>query len=135
MWNRFALILLAASLVSPGIAQADDRAADRAAIRAHIDRVFQAFIHKDRAELRATHAQNWLGYLESSRKMISGIDAMAWFGSVTTWFGRKIEVVNRSGAVSPAARAIARVAPVSTPPSTVGITTNSTVRHLLTPSA
>jgi ketosteroid isomerase-like protein len=52
----------------------DDRAADRAAIRAHIDRIFQAFIHKDRDELRATHASNWLGYLEGSRKMIHGID-------------------------------------------------------------
>ena len=55
-------------------AQAGERAADRAAIRAHIDRIFQAFIHKDRAELRATHAENWLGYLEGSRKMIRGID-------------------------------------------------------------
>jgi ketosteroid isomerase-like protein len=54
--------------------QPDERSADRAAIRAHIDRIFQAFIHKDRAELRATHAGNWLGYLEGSRKMIRGID-------------------------------------------------------------
>ncbi len=52
----------------------DDRAADRAAIRAHIDRIFQAFIHRDSAELRATHAANWLGYLEGSRKMIRGVD-------------------------------------------------------------
>jgi ketosteroid isomerase-like protein len=52
----------------------DDRAADRAAIRAHIDRIFQAFIHKDYAELRATHAGNWLGYLQGSRKMIRGVD-------------------------------------------------------------
>ncbi len=58
-----------------GVAGAEeDRAADRAAIRAHIDRIFQAFIHKDRAELRATHAANWLGYLEGSRHMIRGID-------------------------------------------------------------
>jgi hypothetical protein len=57
------------------------RAADRAAIRAHIDRIFQAFIHKDRAELRATHAANWLGYLEGSRKMIRGVDEyMNWSG-------------------------------------------------------
>jgi hypothetical protein len=53
---------------------AEDRTADRAAIRAHIDRIFQAFIHKDRGELRATHAENRLGYLEGSRKMIRGID-------------------------------------------------------------
>ena len=53
---------------------ADDRASDRAAIRAHIDRIFQAFIHQDAAELRATHDPNWLGYLEGSGTMIHGID-------------------------------------------------------------
>src|SRR6266498_630921 len=57
----------------------DDRAADREAIRAHIDSIFQAFIKKDAAALRATHAQNWLGYLEGSREMIKGIDGyMDW---------------------------------------------------------
>jgi ketosteroid isomerase-like protein len=57
----------------------DDRAADREAIRAHIDSIFQAFIKKDAAALRATHAPNWLGYLEGSRTMIKGVDAyMDW---------------------------------------------------------
>lgn len=57
----------------------DDRAADREAIRAHIDSIFQAFIKKDVAALRATHAENWLGYLEGSRTMIKGIDGyMDW---------------------------------------------------------
>ena len=57
----------------------DDRAADREAIRAHIDSIFQAFIKKDAAALRATHAQNWLGYLEGSHTMIKGIDGyMEW---------------------------------------------------------
>ena len=57
----------------------DDRAADRAAIRAHIDSVFQAFIKKDVAALRATHAENWLGYLEGSRTVIKGVDGyMDW---------------------------------------------------------
>ncbi len=57
----------------------DDRAADRAAIRAHIDSIFQAFIKKDAAALRATHAPNWLGYLEGSRTMIKGVDGyMEW---------------------------------------------------------
>ena len=51
-----------------------DRPEDRAAIRAHIDRIFQAFIHKDSNELRATHAANWLGYLEGSRTMIRGVE-------------------------------------------------------------
>jgi len=57
----------------------DDRAADRAAIRAHIDSIFQAFIRKDAAALRATHAENWLGYLEGSRTMIKGVNGyMEW---------------------------------------------------------
>jgi ketosteroid isomerase-like protein len=69
-------ILVAGGLLLAGVCAADeDRAEDRAAIRAHIDRIFQAFIHKDRAELRATHAANWLGYLEGSQKMIRGVDA------------------------------------------------------------
>jgi ketosteroid isomerase-like protein len=69
---RLTCLLVAAALLA-GAAD-DDRAADRAAIRAHIDRIFQAFIHKDRAELRATHAANWLGYLQGSSKMIRGAD-------------------------------------------------------------
>src|SRR5258707_3584904 len=52
----------------------DGRDKDRADIRAHIDSIFQAFINKDAAKLRATHHQNWLGYLEGSRTMIHGVD-------------------------------------------------------------
>jgi ketosteroid isomerase-like protein len=69
---RLISFLIAAALLA-GAAD-DERTADRAAIRAHIDRIFQAFIHRDRAELRATHAANWLGYLTGSAKMIRGID-------------------------------------------------------------
>src|SRR3954454_20206993 len=71
MWKRLTALALAGAWM---LGAADDHAADREAIRAHIDRIFQAFIHKDRAELRATHAPNWLGYLEGSRKMIRGLD-------------------------------------------------------------
>jgi ketosteroid isomerase-like protein len=60
----------------------DNRAADREAIRAHIDSIFQAFIKKDSAALRATHAENWLGYLEGSREMIKGVDAYMDWNSV-----------------------------------------------------
>jgi ketosteroid isomerase-like protein len=64
---------------SAGTNLQDDRAADREAIRAHIDSIFQAFIKKDAAALRATHAQNWLGYLEGAREAIKGIDGyMEW---------------------------------------------------------
>lgn len=56
-----------------------DREADRAAIKAHIESIFQAFINKDNAALRATHAENWLGYLGDTRTMIKGIgDYMYW---------------------------------------------------------
>ena len=73
----FALcLLLLASLAA--FAQ-DDRAADRAAIKAHIESIFQAFINKDNAALRATHAENWLGYLGEGRTMIKGIgEYMDW---------------------------------------------------------
>jgi ketosteroid isomerase-like protein len=66
-----AVLVLAAAF---GAAPQDDRAADREAIRAHIDSIFQAFIDKDAAKLRATHEQNWLGYLEGSSTMIRGVD-------------------------------------------------------------
>src|SRR6266404_6202209 len=68
----FGLLLVLAAML--GVVPQDDRAADREAIRAHIGRIFQAFIKKDIAELRATHEQNWLGYLEGSRTMIRGVD-------------------------------------------------------------
>lgn len=69
---RLIAILITAALLAAS--PADDRTADREAIRAHIDRIFQAFIHKDSADLRATHEQNWLGYLEGSGTMIRGVD-------------------------------------------------------------
>src|SRR2546430_14957913 len=70
--------LLFATITSTANIQAD-RAADREAIRAHIDSIFQAFIKKDPAALRATHAQNWLGYLDNSGRMLKSInDYMDW---------------------------------------------------------
>jgi len=36
------------------LAAADDRMADRQAIRADIDGIYQAFIHKDREKVKAT---------------------------------------------------------------------------------
>jgi len=78
----FVLVVAFVAATTPAISSMnvqDDRAADREAIRAHIDSIFQAFIKKDAAALRATHAQNWLGYLEGSRTMIKGIDGyMDW---------------------------------------------------------
>jgi len=74
------LVLLFAFCTFPFAVRAqDDRAADRAAIKAHIESIFQAFINKDNAALRATHAENWLGYLGEGRTMIKGIgEYMDW---------------------------------------------------------
>ena len=52
----------------------DDRAADAAAIRAHIESIFQAFIDGDEAKILATHSEDWRGFLEGSRTPIKGID-------------------------------------------------------------
>lgn len=51
-----------------------DRQTDRVAIQAHIDAVFDAYIRKDRADLRKTHVENWRGFLSSSSQIIRGID-------------------------------------------------------------
>jgi ketosteroid isomerase-like protein len=74
-FSVFSLILgLTFFATTSAVSAQDDRAADRAAIRAHIDSIFQAFIKKDAAALRATHAENWLGYLDNSGRMLKGID-------------------------------------------------------------
>lgn len=52
----------------------DDRAADAAAIRAHIESIFQAFIDGDEEKIFATHSEDWRGLLEGSRTPIKGID-------------------------------------------------------------
>jgi ketosteroid isomerase-like protein len=52
----------------------EDRAADAAAIRAHIESIFQAFIDGDVEKIYATHSDDWRGFLEGSRIPIKGID-------------------------------------------------------------
>jgi hypothetical protein len=66
--------ILAAATAMAWAAPDDGRDADRAEIRAHIDSIFQAFIHKDAKALRATHDQNWRGFLEGSRTIIRGLE-------------------------------------------------------------
>jgi len=51
-----------------------DRAADAAAIRAHIESIFQAFIDGDEDKIFATHSEDWRGFLERTRTPIKGID-------------------------------------------------------------
>jgi ketosteroid isomerase-like protein len=52
--------------------RASDRPADEAAIRAHIESIFQAFVDKDRAKLAATHGVEWRGFTPWSGHVIRG---------------------------------------------------------------
>jgi hypothetical protein len=72
----FSLLLIATRAVSaaPQTPPREDRAADAAAIRAHIESIFQAFIDGDVDKIYATHSQDWRGFLEGSRVPIKGID-------------------------------------------------------------
>jgi hypothetical protein len=56
--------LLCVAVVVTAAWAADDRAEDRAAIRADIDSIYRAYINKDVAKIRATHDENWRGFLE-----------------------------------------------------------------------
>jgi hypothetical protein len=51
-----------------------DRAADAAAIRAHIESICQAFVDKDRKKLEATHGKDWRGFTPWSGHVIRGLD-------------------------------------------------------------
>lgn len=51
-----------------------DTVDDAAAIRAHIESIFQAFIDGDEAKIFATHSEDWRGLLEGTRTPIKGID-------------------------------------------------------------
>lgn len=71
----FAITGLVMSVRAQASAPAGDgRDSDRAAIRAHIDSIFRAFIDKDVAKLRATHSEDWRGFLEDSDVAIKGIE-------------------------------------------------------------
>jgi hypothetical protein len=54
--------------------QQADRTTDVAAIRAHIESIFQAFIDGDEDKIFATHSEDWRGFLEGSPAPIKGID-------------------------------------------------------------
>jgi hypothetical protein len=51
-----------------------DRVADAAAIRAHIESIFQAFIDGDEKKIYDTHSEDWRGLLEGYPTPIKGID-------------------------------------------------------------
>jgi hypothetical protein len=69
------LVLGAGVVAAAGqAAQTSGREKDAAAIRAHIESIFAAFIEKDRAKLAATHGRDWRGYLTGSHTVIKGRD-------------------------------------------------------------
>jgi len=86
VWRTAAMVCLAGSMLTavswPQVRAADAGAepvergseADRAAIRAHIDRIFKAYIAKNRDEVRATHDREWRGFLTGSGSIIRGLD-------------------------------------------------------------
>jgi hypothetical protein len=71
-----AVTLLVTVTCTPARAQtpAADRPADAAAIRAHIESIFRAFVDKDRAKLAATHGAEWRGFTPWSGHVIRGRD-------------------------------------------------------------
>ena len=72
------LALVVSVILIPSSAAAQtrgsDRPADAAAIRAHIESIFQAFVDKDRAKLEATHGAEWRGFTPWSGHVIRGRD-------------------------------------------------------------
>ena len=72
------VICLIWSLALPRFASAQstphDRAADAAAIRAHIESICQAFVDKDRKKLEETHGKDWRGFTPWSGHVIRGLD-------------------------------------------------------------
>lgn len=78
LWTSAAVVIAATLMFgiisARGAAVEADRDADRDAIRAHIDRIFKAYIAKNRSEVQATHDREWRGFLTGSRRIIRGID-------------------------------------------------------------
>lgn len=77
--RRWMILCVCLLLVSSAFGQVkaepcETRPADRDAIRAHIESIFQAFIDHDGPKLRATHAPEWRGFLEGSQTGIRGVD-------------------------------------------------------------
>lgn len=58
-----------------GAVDGDRRPLDRDEIRAHIDRIFRAYMDKDRETIQETHADEWRGFLGASRSIVRGLDS------------------------------------------------------------
>lgn len=80
-WSRLGFLLAAMAITTAAPAHAqlkpapgEQRTADRDAVLASLDRIFQGFIHQNDEELRVTHAPQWIGFLEGSSKVMHGVD-------------------------------------------------------------
>src|SRR5262245_29500458 len=71
---RRILAAMIETLLVLALTLADDRAADVAAIRAHIESIFQAFVDKDVPALERTHGVEWRGFMPGSPEPIRGRD-------------------------------------------------------------
>jgi hypothetical protein len=79
MRKPFAILVFVSSVVAMAMTagaqtRAADRPADAAAIRAHIESIFQAFVDKDRQKLAETHGAEWRGFTPFSGHVIRGRD-------------------------------------------------------------
>jgi uncharacterized protein DUF4440 len=72
MSQKFSVVALVLAIALG--AHAQERPADTAAIRAHIESIFQAFIDGDEDKIFATHSEDWRGFLEGYPTPIKGID-------------------------------------------------------------
>jgi hypothetical protein len=54
--------------------RSDNRESDRQAIRDHLEKIFRAYVNKDLATIRATHAHNWTGFTLGARSIIHDLD-------------------------------------------------------------
>ena len=68
------LLTVTCEAQTAAIAGSDGRDVDRAAIRAHIESICQAFIDWDVDKIYATHSEDWRGFLETTQVPIRGID-------------------------------------------------------------
>src|SRR5438876_2993536 len=69
-----ATLVLGISRVCVAQGKAAERPADAAAIRAHIESIFQALVDKDRKKLEETHGVDWRGFTPWSGRVIRGLD-------------------------------------------------------------
>ncbi|HEX6716143.1 MAG TPA: nuclear transport factor 2 family protein [Pyrinomonadaceae bacterium] len=72
--SLLAMLILSVAFVTNAATGDEERTADAAAIRAHIESIFQAFIDGDQDKIFATHSEDWRGFLEGTRTPIKGID-------------------------------------------------------------